>query len=80
MSEVTDIVVPMLQRIQSEIGLLRGDVDNLKDDMRHVKVRLTSVEENLVSMNRRISDATGALSLRPVPSNTLIIFGSMSSR
>lgn len=53
MSEVSDIVVPMLQRIQSEIGLLRGDSDNLKEDMRHVKVRLSAIEENLVSMNRR---------------------------
>eukprot|EP01035_Chromulina_nebulosa_P068225 gene68225-93483_t len=42
MSEVTDIVVPMLQRIQSEIGLIRSDVGDLKEDMRHVKVRLSS--------------------------------------
>jgi hypothetical protein len=47
MSEVTDIVVPMLRRIQE-------DVSNLKEDVRHIKTRVSSIEENLVSMNRQI--------------------------
>ncbi len=47
MSEVTDIVVPMLRRVEE-------DVSNIREDVRHMKTRLSAVEENVVSLNRRI--------------------------
>jgi len=53
MSEVTDIVVPMLQKIQAPLGRLETDVGNLKEDMRHIKTRMTSMEENFLSMTRQ---------------------------
>ena len=43
MSEVTDILVPMLRGIQE-------DISNLKEDMRHIKTRMTSVEENVAAL------------------------------
>lgn len=54
MSEVTDIVVPMLQKVQAQLGRLEADVVNIKEDMNHIKVRMTSIEENFVSTNRRM--------------------------
>ena len=52
MSEVTDIVVPMLQKIQLQLGRLEMEVSNLKEDMHHIKVRMTSMEANLYALNR----------------------------
>ncbi|WP_309628784.1 hypothetical protein [Brevundimonas sp.] len=53
MSEVTDIVVPMLQKIQHQLGRLEMEVSNLKEDMHHIKVRMTSMEANLYALNRQ---------------------------
>lgn len=50
MSEVTDIVVPMLQKNEAQLGRLETDVGNLKEDMRHIKTRMTSMEENFLLM------------------------------
>ena len=54
MSEATDIVVPMLQKVLAQLGRLESDVVNIKEDMNHIKVRMTSIEENFVSMTRRM--------------------------
>lgn len=56
MSEVTDIVVPMLQRIQAQLTGLDERSDNLKEDMRNIKVRMTSMEENLAALNRHMDN------------------------
>jgi len=54
MSEVTDIVVPMLQKLLAQLGRLESDVGNLKEDMRHIKTRMSSIEENFLSMTRQM--------------------------
>jgi hypothetical protein len=54
MSEVTDIVVPVLQKIQAQLGRLETGMANIKEDMHHIKVRMTSIEENFVSVNPRM--------------------------
>lgn len=56
MSEVTDIVVPMLQRIQAQLTGLDERSDNLKEDMRNIKVRMTSMAENLAALNRHMDN------------------------
>ena len=52
MSEVTDIVVQMLQKIQLPLGRLETDMSSLKEDMHLIKVRVTDLEENMAGMNR----------------------------
>ncbi len=47
MSEVTDLVMPILRQIQADIGYL-------KEDMHNVKVRVTSVEAGFAVLNRRM--------------------------
>lgn len=56
MSEVTDIVVPMLQNIQHQLGRLETDVSGVKDDMHLIKVWVTGLEENMAGMNRRMDN------------------------
>ena len=41
MSEVTEIIVPVLQKIQAQLGRIETDFVNIKEDMHHIKVRLT---------------------------------------
>jgi len=40
MSEVATIVVPGLQKIQTQLMRLAEDVANLREDVRHIKTRL----------------------------------------
>jgi len=54
MSEVTDIVAPMLQRLQTQLGVMDRRLDVLTDDVKNLKVRVTNVEENMVATNRRL--------------------------
>src|SRR5690554_5661012 len=49
MSEVTDIVIPMLRRLQE-------DMSNLREDMHNIKVRMTSVEATLAANNRHMDN------------------------
>ena len=52
MSEVTDILVPMRRGIQK-------DLSNLKEDMRHIKTRMSFMEENVVAFARRLAPPSG---------------------
>lgn len=54
MSEVTDIVVPLLQKIQTQLTRLEVDVSAMREDLHHVKVRVTSLEANASALNRRM--------------------------
>lgn len=47
MSEVTDIVVPMLRQLQA-------DMSNVKEDLHNIKVRVTSIEAGFAVLNRRM--------------------------
>ncbi|WP_309604897.1 hypothetical protein [Phenylobacterium sp.] len=62
MSEVTDIVVPLLQRIQAEVTRMSADMANMKQDLHNIKIRMTGVEENFGAMNRRMASSTGGWS------------------
>ena len=54
MSEVTDIVVPLLQKIQTQLSRLEADVAVVREDIHNVKVRVTSLEANGSVLNRRM--------------------------
>lgn len=54
MSEVTDIVVPLLQKIQTQLARLEVDVSSMREDLHHVKVLVTSLEANASALNRRM--------------------------
>jgi archaellum component FlaC len=54
MSEVTDLVIPMLQQIQSRLTNIESDISDVKEDLHHIKVRVSSMEENVGGMNRRL--------------------------
>lgn len=40
--------------VLEHLGLIRGAVEGLRDDMRDLKVRVTNVEENLAAVQRRL--------------------------
>lgn len=44
MSEVKDIVLPILQKMQTDMGALRGKVDGISENVLDVKEKLGSVE------------------------------------
>jgi predicted nuclease with TOPRIM domain len=46
MSEITELVVPFLQKLQANMA-------DVKEDLHHIKVRVSSMEENVGGMNRR---------------------------
>lgn len=56
MSEVTDIVVPMLQRVQAQLTGLDERSASLKEDMHNIKVRMSSMEENQAALNRHVDN------------------------
>jgi hypothetical protein len=45
MSEVTDIILPILQRIQADIGDLKRKVDLLTERMDHMTERMDAFED-----------------------------------
>ncbi len=47
--EPDSIVLRYLRQISDDVG-------NLRDDMRNVKVRITSMEENFGALNRRLDN------------------------
>ncbi|MGB6228914.1 MAG: hypothetical protein WBF53_02155 [Litorimonas sp.] len=56
MSEVTDLVIPMLQRLQAEVSGISRTLDVMKDDLQQLKLRTTNIEENMVGLNRRMDN------------------------
>jgi tetrahydromethanopterin S-methyltransferase subunit G len=54
MSEVTDLVMPMLQQIQARLARMEERIDLLVGDVQDLKVRATHVEEGLAGVNRRL--------------------------
>lgn len=53
-SEVTDLVMPPLQQIQTRLARMEERIDRLIDDVGDMKVRVTHVEEGLAGVNRRL--------------------------
>ena len=41
MSEVTDVVVPILQQLQMQMTRMESSIDQIKDDLHNLKVRMT---------------------------------------
>ena len=54
MSEVTDLVMPMLQQIPTRLMRMEERLDRLVGDTQDVKVRMTNVEEDLAGIHRRM--------------------------
>jgi archaellum component FlaC len=54
MSEVSDVVVPMLRQIQDRLTRIETRMDRLIDDVQDLKVRTTHMEEGLAGVNRRM--------------------------
>ncbi len=54
MSDVENLVLPMLQRIQTELTGMVRSLDTVWDDLQQLKLRMINVEENMVGMNRRM--------------------------
>ena len=54
MSEISDVVVPILQQIQALLSRMEERIDRLIDDVQDLKVRVTHVEEGLAGINRRL--------------------------
>jgi tetrahydromethanopterin S-methyltransferase subunit G len=54
MSEVTELVMPMLLQIQSRLSRIEERIDLLVGDVQDLKVRATHVEEGLAGVNRRL--------------------------
>jgi hypothetical protein len=65
MSEVTDIIVPILQRIQGDIGELKRKVDSLEAVVRAMSDRMDKIESyvtyslGLISQNKADIDRHG---------------------
>jgi predicted nuclease with TOPRIM domain len=45
MSEVTDLAVPILEKLQA-------DMSDVKEGLHHIKVRVSSMKDNVGGMNR----------------------------
>ncbi len=56
MSEVTDTVVPLLQRMQAQMNAMDRKLDIVIDDVQLLKVRMTSLEEAMAGFNRRMDN------------------------
>lgn len=54
MPESNDIVVPILQRMQSQMTDMNRKLDRVVDDTQLLKVRVTNIDESLVGIHRRI--------------------------
>lgn len=52
MSEISDVVVPILQQIQSRLTRIEERMDRLVDDIQDLKVRITHIEEGLAGVHR----------------------------
>lgn len=56
MPDTTDLIVWLLQRIQVQMNSVDRKVDTLVDHVQIVKVRVTSIGESLVGVNRRMDN------------------------
>jgi archaellum component FlaC len=54
MSEVTDLVLPMLQQIQTRLTRMEERIDRFADDVQDLKVRTTHIEEGIAGIHRRM--------------------------
>ncbi len=54
MSEITDVVVPFLQQIQSRLARMEERIDLIVGDVQDLKIRATHVEEGMAGINRRL--------------------------
>lgn len=56
MSEVTDLVLPLLQRMQAQMNSMERKLDIVMDDAQLLKVRMTGMEEAMAGLNRRMDN------------------------
>jgi hypothetical protein len=55
-SEVTDLILPVLQRMQAQMNSMERKLDIVIDDVQLIKVRMTSMEEAMAGFNRRMDN------------------------
>jgi len=55
-SEVTDRVLPVLQRMQAQMNAMDRKLDIVMDDVQLLKVRMTGMEEAMAGFNRRMGN------------------------
>jgi hypothetical protein len=55
-SEVTDLVLPILQRMQAQMNAMDRKLDIVMDDVQLLKVRMTGMEEAMAGFNRRMDN------------------------
>jgi peptidoglycan hydrolase CwlO-like protein len=71
MSEITDLVMPILRRIQAEIGELKRDIGELKRKVDALENRMDKIESyityslGLISQNKADIDRQGRSLLEP---------------
>jgi hypothetical protein len=55
-SEVTDLILPILQRMQTQMNSMERKLDIVTDDVQLIKVRMTNMEEAMAGFNRRMDN------------------------
>jgi exoribonuclease II len=55
-SEVTDLILPILQRMQAQMNSMDRKLDIVTDDVQLIKVRMTNMEEAMAGFNRRMDN------------------------
>jgi chromosome segregation ATPase len=61
MSDLTDILVPEPEGVAALLARIETDLANIKEDTRHIKVRLTSLDANMSSLNRHMGHCVDRL-------------------
>jgi len=56
LSEVTDLILPILQRVQARINSMERRLDTATDDVQPIKVRMTNMEQAMAGFNRRMDN------------------------
>lgn len=56
MTDTSDLILPILQRLQAQGNAVDRKLDILIDDTSLLKVRMTSLEEAMAGFNRRMDN------------------------
>lgn len=60
-NETENLILEHLRHFRSQLNSMDAKLDLLRDDVHLIKVRLTSVEEGLAGVNRRIDQVESRL-------------------
>jgi predicted nucleic acid-binding Zn-ribbon protein len=56
LSEVGDLILSILQRMQAQMKSEERKLDVVTDDVQRIKVRMTTLEEAMAGFNRRMDN------------------------